>query len=140
MPRQSDNVETPDPGTENSYPDSYAKMAKSMRDNADAGDQLGAGSMERAARYDARKVPWNQRSRMGSIYDPPQKTNHVNKSYKMAGGGVVPDAGTIGAFPSAIMPQGAPLPQQEPAEKQPEQQKPKILTSGEQIEQFGSHR
>ena len=45
------------------------------------------------------------------------RTDHVNKSYKMAAGGVVPPAGTIGAFPSGIMPQGAPVDTPEPVEQ-----------------------
>lgn len=133
--RQSENVEAPAAGTDSVPPESYAKMAGAMRDNYDP-DLLGGRAMDKMGK----KAVWNQRSRMGSIYDPPQKTDHVNKSYKMAGGGVVPDAGTIGAFPSAIMPQGAPLPEQEAQQPQQQRQKPKILTSGEQIGLYGSHR
>jgi len=56
------------------------------------------------------------------MFGTPTVTNHVNKSYKMATGGVVPPAGTIGEFPSGIMPQGAPVEQPEPVVKQkPEQ-------------------
>lgn len=75
--RQSENVETPIPGTLPSLPE-YAKMAASTRDNASAGDVLGGKAIDKMGR----KAQWNQRSRMGSIYDPPQRTDHVNKSYE----------------------------------------------------------
>lgn len=57
------------------------------------------------------------------MFGKPTVTNHTNKSYKMANGGVVPPAGTIGEYPSGIMPQGAPVEQPEPVVKQqPEEQ------------------
>ena len=75
------------------------------------------------------------------MFPPATRTDHANKSYKMAAGGVVPPAGTIGAFASGIMPQGAPLQEPEPEQPQPTQsQQEKPLTSGEQIEKYGSHR
>jgi hypothetical protein len=58
------------------------------------------------------------------MFGTPTVTNHVNKSYKLATGGVVPAAGTIGEFPSGIMPQGAPVQQPEPVVPQKPEEQP----------------
>lgn len=71
--RQSTNVETPAPGTDSVPPESYAKMAQSMRDNADAGAQLGSDAMD-ALGAQAKKNDWLKRSRL-----PFER--HQNKGY-----------------------------------------------------------
>lgn len=73
------------------------------------------------------------------MFGAPTVTNHSNKSYKMASGGVVPDA----SLASVIMPEGTPQPPApDDTEKPDQKQSPPgaFQQRPDNAPQWGSHR